>query len=176
MKEKYIDLYMGFAHDVAKLSYATRRQVGAVIVNDDTVIYGYNGTPEGWDNTCEDAVYNDRYIEQADGTWVDPKTNEVLHDFDEVYPHISPDGRRYYLKTRPEVLHAESNAIAKLARSVVNGEGAELFVTTSPCLECAKLIHQTKFKRVFFSEHYRTDDGIKFLEKAGIDIVHRPRQ
>lgn len=160
MKEKYIDLYMDFAERVADLSYAERKKVGAVIVNDDTVVYGYNGTPVGWDNCCEDKIY----MSLDAGGWLNP--DEIY----EMWPFEDELGR-YKLKTKPEVLHAESNAIGKLARSVVNGKGADLFVTLSPCLECAKLIHQTGIRRVFYREHYRDDEGIKFLEKSGIEVT-----
>lgn len=76
------------------------------------------------------------------------------------------------LKTKPEVLHAESNAIAKLAKSSNSGVGADLFVTHSPCIECAKLIHQSGIARVFFGNHYRDDSGINFLEKSGVEVKH----
>ena len=79
--------------------------------------------------------------------------------------------RRYRLVTRDEVLHAESNAIAKLAKSTESGDGADLFVTTAPCIHCAKLIHQTGIKRVWFGENYRDDAGIKFLEKSGVIVT-----
>lgn len=140
MKQKYIDLYMDWAKRTAQLSHARRLQVGAVIVKDDSVIsYGYNGMPAGWDNNCEDTVY------QQDGTTA--------------------------LKTKPEVLHAESNAIAKLAKSSNSGVGADLFVTHSPCLDCAKLIYQSGIRRVFFNQNYRDDSGIEFLEKSGVVVV-----
>ena len=141
MKEKFIKLYMDWACRCAKLSHARRLHVGAVIVKDDTVIsYGYNGMPAGWDNNCEDIVWN-------------------VHDGD------------YILKTKPEVLHAESNAIAKLAKSSNSGVGADLFVTHSPCLECAKLIYQSGIRRIFYGENYRDDSGIQFLEKSGVEVT-----
>jgi len=132
---------MDWARRAAELSHARRLHVGAVIVKDDTVIsYGYNGMPAGWDNNCE-------------------------------YEHYTlGNPNDYELKTRPEVLHAESNAIAKLAKSTNSGLGAELFVTHSPCLECAKLIYQSGIRRVYFSENYRDDSGVKFLEKSGIEV------
>lgn len=143
MKQKYIDLYMDWAFRSAELSHARRLHVGAVIVKDDTVIsYGYNGMPAGWDNDCE-------------------------------YEVIAEDGDDYetVLKTKPEVLHAESNAIAKLAKSHNSGLGADLFVTHSPCLDCAKLIYQSGIGRVYFNQHYRDDAGIQFLEKSGIKVT-----
>lgn len=139
MKQKYIDLYMDWAARAAELSHARRLHVGAVIVKDDTVIsYGYNGMPAGWDNNCENYVYNEN--------------NEMS------------------LKTKPEVLHAESNAIAKLAKSTNSGLGADLFVTHSPCMECSKLIFQSGIRRVFYAEDYRDDAGIKFLKLSGVEV------
>jgi dCMP deaminase len=139
MKQKYIDLYMDWARRTAELSHARRLQVGAVIVKDDTVIsYGYNGMPAGWDNNCEDEVY------QQDGT--------------------------AGLKTKLEVLHAESNAIAKLAKSTNSGLDADIFITHAPCLDCAKLIYQAGIRRVYFGQAYRDNAGIEFLEKSGITV------
>ena len=139
MKQKFIDMYMDWATRTAQLSHARRLQVGAVIVKDDSVIsYGYNGMPAGWDNNCEDDLY------QQDGS----------------------SG----LKTKPEVLHAESNAIAKLAKSQNSGLGADIFITHSPCLECAKLIYQAGIKRIWFRENYRDSKGIEFLTRSGIEI------
>jgi dCMP deaminase len=166
MKQKFIDLYMDWAKRVAQLSHAKRLNVGAVIVKDDTVIsYGYNGMPAGWDNNCEDKEWMDR----GAGGWLDP---------DEIYerwPYVewNEDGEeeyRYRLKTKPEVLHAESNAIAKLARSSNSGKDAEIFITHAPCIECAKLIYQSGIRRVYYNEEYRDDAGIKFLKQSGIDV------
>jgi len=139
VKQKFIDLYMDWAKRVSQLSYARRLNVGAVIVKDDTVIsYGYNGMPAGWDNNCEEKIWD--------------KTGD------------------YELKTKPEVLHAESNALAKLARSNNSGLDADIFITHSPCIECAKLIYQSGIRRVFYGENYRDDAGIKFLEKSGVTV------
>jgi dCMP deaminase len=168
MKEKFIDLYMDWARRCSELSHARRLHVGAVIVKDDTVIsYGYNGMPAGWDNDCED------YDWCSGGGWLSPE------EIDAGWPHegtyLDADGNviegRYRLKTKPEVLHAESNAIAKLAKSNNSGLGADLFVTHSPCLDCAKLIFQSGISRVFYSENYRDDSGVKFLEKSGVDVI-----
>lgn len=172
MKQKFIDLYMDFARRVAKLSHARRLQVGAVIVKDDTVIsYGYNGMPAGWDNNCELT----EFMPSDAGEYLDP--TEILAK----WPF---EGRfwvggqevitRYRLKTKPEVLHAESNAISKLAKSTNSGSDADLFLTHSPCIECAKLIYQSGIRRVFYSENYRDDAGIKFLEKSNITIEKLP--
>ena len=141
MKEKFIKLYMDWASRTAQLSHARRLQVGAVIVKDDSVIsYGYNGMPAGWDNDCEDQIYEE-------------------------------DGFHITLKTKPEVLHAESNAIAKLAKSTNSGLGADLFVTHMPCLDCAKIIYQSGISRVWYGANYRDDSGVKFLEKSGVGVT-----
>lgn len=143
MKQKYIDLYMDWAARTAQLSHARRLQVGAVIVKDDSVIsYGYNGTPSGWDNNCE-------------------------------YEIIVEDGDDYAteLKTRPEVLHAESNAIAKLAKSTSSGECASIFITHAPCHNCAKLIYQSGISSVYYRNAYRDTSGIDFLTKSNVKVT-----
>ena len=149
---------MDWARRAAQLSPARRLNVGAVIVKDDTVIsYGYNGTPAGWDNNCENTVY---------------VLNEEVMGTDMVglgYTQTE-NGNWSKLKTKPEVLHAESNAIAKLAKSTNSGLNADLFVTHSPCLECAKLIFQSGIRRVFYAEDYRDDSGIQFLNKSGVTV------
>jgi len=148
MKPKFQQLYMDWAHRAAELSYARRLKVGAVVVKDDTVIsYGYNGMPAGWDNNCETPVT------RVVGTAPDG------HDLVELE-----------LVTKPEVLHAESNAIAKLAKSHNSGLGAELFVTHSPCIQCAKLIYQSGIARVYYGANYRDDAGISFLKQSGIEV------
>ena len=136
---------MDWAHRCAQLSHAKRLQVGAVIVKDDSVIsYGYNGMPAGWDNNCEDEI------------------GHVLDDANNIV--------EIRLKTKPEVLHAESNAVAKLARSINSGNGADIFITHAPCLDCAKLVYQAGIKRVYFGTAYRDDAGIKFLKQSGVTI------
>lgn len=165
MKEKFINLYMDWAERCSELSHARRRKVGAVIVKNDTVIsYGYNGMPAGWDNNCEDIVWD-----SGAGGWLDPEEFDTQYPF-EMWNEQAKSNVRYGLKTKPEVLHAESNAIAKLAKSPNSGEGADLFVTTAPCLDCAKLIYQSGISRVWFGEQYRTDSGIEFLKKSGIQV------
>lgn len=130
---------MDVAKTFAELSHARRLHVGAIVVKDDRIIsIGYNGMPAGWDNNCEDEIWD--------------KTGD------------------YELKTKPEVLHAETNAIAKLAKSTESGDGADLFVTHAPCIECAKLIYQSGIRRVFYGKAYRDDSGIKFLEKSGVTV------
>ena len=128
---KFDDKYLRMARIWASNSYCKRRQVGALIVKDNMIISdGYNGTPAGFENICEDE-------------------NGV---------------------TKPYVLHAEANAITKVARSGNSAEGATLYVTASPCMECSKLIIQSGISRVVYSEAYRLDDGIKLLERAGVEV------
>ena len=125
--------YLRMARIWAENSYCQRRQVGAIIVKDQMIISdGFNGTPSGFENVCED----------ESGT------------------------------TNPYVLHAEANAISKVARSYNSSNGATLYVTASPCLECAKLIIQAGIKRVVFNELYRITDGIDLLKRAGIECVY----
>jgi dCMP deaminase len=166
MKQKYIDLYMDWAKRASELSHARRLHVGAVIVKDDTVIsYGYNGMPAGWDNNCEDRVYD-----TGAGGWLDPEEFESMYPYTE-WNEDAEEEYRYGLKTKPEVLHAETNAIAKLARSSNSGLDADIFITHAPCLDCAKLIYQSGIRRVYFNQNYRDDAGIKFLEASGIEIT-----
>ena len=166
MKQKFIDLYMDWAKRCAQLSHAVRLQVGAVIVKNDSVIsYGYNGMPAGWDNNCEDVVWD-----SGAGGWLDPDEFDAKYPYEGWHEGAQRDVR-YGLKTKPEVLHAESNAIAKLAKSNNSGNGADLFVTHMPCLNCAKLIYQSGISRVYYGENYRDDSGIKFLEKSGVDVI-----
>jgi dCMP deaminase len=167
MKQKYIDLYMDWAERTAHLSYAKRLQVGAVIVKDDSVIsYGYNGMPSGWDNNCEDK----EFMSGDAGGWLDPD------EIEERWPFVATsdeDGTyigRYRLKTKPEVLHAESNAISKLAKSSNSGRDADIFITHAPCLNCAKLIYQSGISSVYYRNSYKDVAGIEFLEKSGIEV------
>ena len=158
MKEKLKQAYMKTAETFAELSHARRLHVGAIVVKDDRIIsIGYNGMPAGWDNDCEFKDYPDKWTK-----------NEYV-DFD--YPLQDDDGAYYRLKTRPEVLHAETNAIAKLAKSNESGMGATMFITHAPCLDCAKLIYQSGIKSVFYREAYRDDAGSQFLKKSGIEIT-----
>ena len=132
------ETYLSMADTWAKLSKARRKQVGCLIVKDGAIISdGYNGTPSGFDNNCEDE---------------DPK---------------SFDGE---LITKPEVLHAESNAITKLAKSTQSSDGATLYNTISPCVECSKLIIQSGINRVVYKYWYKSNDGIKLLERANIKV------
>ena len=154
MKTKLKQAYMNTAKTFAELSHAQRLHVGCIIVKDDRIIsIGYNGMPAGWDNTCENKVYaNEWSIDNAH--W----------DYQE------EDGTVYNLKTKPEVLHAETNAIAKLARSSDSGLGADLFVTHAPCLDCAKLIYQSGISRVWYGSAYRDHAGVDFLQKSGVEV------
>lgn len=147
MKQKFIDLYMDWAARVSELSHARRLHVGAVIVKDDTVIsYGYNGMPSGWDNNCE---------------------NEVV----DTYAGFEGAITNTKLVTKPEVLHAERNALDKLAkRGGVGGVDASMFITHAPCLECAKSIYGAGIKEIYYKDQYRSTDGIEFLQKCGVKI------
>ena len=130
---KFDQRYLDMARIWAQNSYCQRRQVGALVVKNNMIISdGYNGTPSGFENVCED-------------------DNGV---------------------TKPYVLHAEANAITKLARSSNNSEGSTIYITASPCIECAKLIIQAGIKRVVYGEKYRLMDGIELLERAGIEVVY----
>ena len=159
MKEKYIKAHMKAASVYAELSTAQRLQVGCVIVKDNTIIgIGYNGMPSGWDNRCELKEYVLKEECQATNEWM--KKNgfqETAHGWSR-------------LKSKPEVLHAETNAIAKVSRSTNSSEGASLFVTHAPCLDCAKIIHQAGIKEVYYQETYRTEAGIQFLKQCGIKV------
>jgi dCMP deaminase len=144
MKSKFIDAHMKVAETYANLSSATRLKVGCVIVKNDTIIgIGYNGMPSGWDNVCEE---------------VDTPT----------LPYLQGDGPT--LKTKKEVIHAEINAISKVARSTNSSDGADMFITHAPCIECAKTLFQSGIKKVFYRDTYRTEDGLKFLEKCDVYV------
>ena len=150
MKQKYIEAHMKTAEVYAELSSARRLHVGCVVVKDNTIIgIGYNGMPSGWDNDCEYRNYR---------------------DLDENYQFLDEDGTTYSLRTRPEVLHAETNAIAKIARSTNSSEGSTLFVTHAPCLDCSKIIHQSGINSVYYRNSYRDTNGIDFLKQCGINV------
>ena len=159
---------MKTAETFAELSHARRLHVGAIVVKQDRIIsIGYNGMPASWDNNCE---YED-YMSRDAGGWLDPNEIEERWPFKE--EDIHPDlgyARRYALKTKPEVLHAETNAIAKLAKSNDSGMDATMFVTHAPCLDCAKLIYQSGISSVLYRNSYRDTGGITFLEKSGITV------
>lgn len=166
------EYYISLAQETAKLSRARRLQVGAVIVTtDDAMLYGWNGTPAGWDNVCEDRVW----MNQDAGGWLNPDEIEQTWPYTEYSDFSDEDGNpfvigRYNLKTKPEVLHAEMNCLSKLAKSTLSGKGASLFLTHSPCMDCAKAVYQAGIEHVFYVEDYRSDDGIVFLKRCGINI------
>ena len=166
MKDKFRDAYMKVAETFAALSSARRLHVGAIVVKDDRIIsIGYNGMPSGWDNDCEDK----EYMSVDAGGWLDlDEIEERWPNKEQMLPKEDNRWRRYALKTKPEVLHAETNAIAKLAKSTESGMGATLFITHAPCLDCAKLIYQSGINSVLYRNSYRSDDGIKFLQKASV--------
>lgn len=141
--------HMEAAHVYANLSHGRRAKVGCVIVKDNRIIsIGYNGMPSGWDNNCEDE------------DWPIWAKNEKK--IDPIYVK---------LKTKPEVLHAETNAIAKVARSNENCDGATLYTTMLPCLDCAKLIYQSGIKEVFYVDVYsKGTAGLEFLHKCNIPV------
>ncbi|WP_430410724.1 deoxycytidylate deaminase [Kordia sp.] len=132
---KYDHAYLRMAKEWGKLSYCKRKQVGAIVVKDRMIISdGYNGTPSGFENFCED--------EEGYTKWY--------------------------------VLHAEANAILKVAASTQSCVDATLYITMSPCKECSKLIHQSGIKRVVYVDAYKDDSGIQFLQKAGVEVEHIP--
>lgn len=159
MKEKFINFYLEVAEQTAKLSHAVRLKVGAVVVKDNNILsFGYNGMPAGMPNNCEDIEYVD----------------ECGQDYDEmiskgyVFGAVS-DVAGYTRKvTKPEVIHAEANAIAKLARQNGSGQDATMFITHAPCVECAKLIIQSGIKTVYWKTQYRDSTGTELLNKANV--------
>ena len=141
IKPKFVKYFANIAEETAKLSSAIKLQVGCVIVKDNRILsVGYNGTPSGWDNECEEVI-----------KW--------------------PNGDIKFLTTKPEVLHAEANALMKLCQSTESSKGATLFVTHTPCIECAKLIYQAGISQVYYINQYDATKGCgqEFLEKAGIE-------
>ena len=143
---------MDVAERFAKLSSAKRLQVGAIVVKDDRIIsIGYNGMPAGWTNDCEDRVYADAW-----------SINNNHWDYQE------EDGTVYNLKTKPEVIHAEANAIAKLAKGNESGDGSMMFLTHAPCIDCAKQMYAMGVKTVYYRDSYKNTDGLTFLEKCDI--------
>lgn len=161
---------MDVAERTSQLSYAIRLKVGAIIVKDDRIIsIGYNGMPSNWNNTCEDVVW-------------DPE-NETLNEeeYKQKYPYkmFNETAQRLVgcgLKTKPEVLHAETNAISKLAKSNEAGSNATLFCTHAPCLDCAKLIYQSGISHVYYRTQYRSIDGVNFLTMSGVHVTQHTVQ
>jgi dCMP deaminase len=144
MKDKFKQAYMKTAQTFAELSHARRLKVGCIIVKDDRII---------------SIGYNG-----MPAGWDNNCEHEIKW----------PNGEVRFLETKAEVLHAESNAVAKLARSVESGDGATLFVTHSPCIDCAKLIYQSGIKRLFYAEQYRDVTGIEFLQNSGVVVEQLP--
>jgi dCMP deaminase len=140
IKEKYLGAYMKTARVFAELSTAKRKQVGAVVVKDDRII---------------SIGYNG-----MPSGWDNNCEDEISY----------PDAHGVTLKTKPEVLHAEMNSLSKLAKSTESGDGASMFITCAPCMDCAKMIFQSGIKEVFYGEDYRDDVGILFLNKCGITV------
>ena len=143
LPSKFANAQMKAAEVYSQLSSAVRLQVGCVVVKDNTIIgIGYNGMPSGWDNNCED---------------------EIIIEEDEKFIKG--------LKTKPEVLHAETNALAKIARSTNSSDGASMFITHAPCLDCAKLVYQSGIKSVYYRNSYKNTDGIDFLNKCNVEVI-----
>lgn len=152
MKSKFINAHMKVAATYAQLSPAKRLKVGAIVVKDDRIIsIGYNGTPPGWDNVCEDILYTSPWQDELPGG----------------------ENVTFTMKTKPEVIHAEANAIAKLAKSSESGDGATMFITHAPCMECAKLIFSAGIKSVFYKEEYRDTSGVSFLAKCDVKVMRQ---
>ena len=168
MKEKFIKAYMQTAKVFAELSTAVRLKVGAIVVKDNRIIsIGYNGTPAGWDNTCEEIEWCNA------GGWLSPE--EIEEGWPYTGTYVDANGNemqgRYRLKTKPEVIHAERNCLDKLARGNEGGHGAYMFITHAPCLECAKSIYGAGIAHVFYDKEYRSEDGLNFLQKSGVKIT-----
>lgn len=148
LKERWIQYYAKIAKETALLSSAKKLKVGCVIVRDNRILsVGYNGTPSGWDNACETYIGS---FEEREGM----PTDSSLYE------------------TKPEVLHAEANALMKLCQSTESSQSAALFVTHTPCIECAKLIYQASISKVYYINDYDATKGSgkDFLEKAGIEV------
>ena len=156
LPSKFANAHMKAAEVYSQLSSAVRLKVGCVVIKDNTIIgIGYNGMPSGWTNDCENKVF-------ANAWSVD---NEVWEYQEE------DSGHPYNLKTKPEVLHAETNALAKIARSTNSSDGASMFITHAPCLDCAKLVYQSGIKSVYYRNSYKNTDGIDFLNKCNVEVT-----
>ena len=157
MRPKFVKYFMDFADLTASLSYAKRLKVGAVIVKDNGQIIGngYNGMPSGWDNNCEIETYAMQEVSSYRLYGQEVTTYQT---------------RVPVLKTRPEVIHAESNALIKVARSTESSEGATMFCTHAPCMDCAKLIYQAGIKTLYDKEQYRDDAGLMFLRVNEVNV------
>jgi dCMP deaminase len=162
MKYKHIKAHMKVAHIYAECSSAVRLKVGAIVVKDNRIIsIGYNGTPVGWEsNECE---YKD-YMDSDAGGWLD------LEEIETRWPFNDDEGR-YALKTKPEVMHAERNAIDKLAKGSESSVDSVIFVTHAPCMECAKSIHGAGITALYYTTDYRDTAGIEFLKQCNIEVI-----
>jgi dCMP deaminase len=148
MKQKWIDAFMDTAERFAELSSAVRLKVGAVVVQENRIIsIGYNGMPAGWTNECEHVV---------DVAKTDPRYD---------YNNFTKE-----LKTKDEVIHAEANAISKLARDGERTAGATMFCTHAPCIQCAKIIYGAGINTFYYRSQYRDNDGLEFLKKCNIQV------
>ena len=168
MKQKFLDYYMAIAQQTASLSTARRLQVGSVIVKNHKILAtGYNGTPSGWDNSCEEIEWC------SAGGWLSPQ--EIEEDWPYEGTYIDDAGNevrgRYRLVTKDIVLHSEMNALTKVARSTESSDDSIMFCTHAPCLECAKAIYQSGVKKLYWRDQYRSEDGLRFLEKSGVEVA-----
>lgn len=170
--------YLKIAYLWAENSYAERNKVGAIIVKDNAIISdGYNGMPAGFDNCCE--IWEPQYgcwkkaqEEDMRGIGCEGEVRDIIVDGYVKLTCKHPFHCKYAkCTTKPEVLHAEANAITKLAKSTQSSDGATLYVTLSPCIDCAKLIIQSGIKKVVYGEIYRSDAGLKLLQKVGIETI-----
>lgn len=158
---KFDHFYMGVANNASLMSHAIRAKVGAVIANGHHLIdYGYNGMPEGMDNECEDRIFASEFEIQRLGT-----------GFRDEFPFFHQGMGNYYkLVTKPEVLHAEENAILKIAKTGGKADGASIYCTLSPCIRCARMIHRVGIKKVFYNKIH-DQHGIDFLKARGIETI-----
>ena len=162
MNPKFIRHYMDVAELTSKLSYANRLKVGAVFVSTEGVMStGVNGMPSGGSNECENKVY----MESGAGGWIDPE--DILAQ----WPYMDAEKKRYKLVTKSECSHAEENLFAKMMRQGVSTIGGTIFVTTSPCIHCAKIIVGSGVVAVYYRSKYRDDAGINWLLRNGVTVV-----
>jgi len=173
-KLEYDIVYMNVAKNISTLSYAIRNKVGCIIVSEDGQILsqGFNGTPTGFNNECEipECIYGENHCAITGKLKRDQLSLKFCNNI------LSNDSKNKYrcnfldMKTKPEVLHAESNAISKCAKHRSSTLNSTMYVTLSPCIDCAKLIIQAGIKRLVFSELYRNQDGLELLKKSNILI------
>jgi dCMP deaminase len=160
IKERYKKVYYNIAQEISSLSYANRLKVGAIIVKDNRIIsIGFNGTPPNWDNECEEMLvaYDERDLYFEEDQWT-----------------FNKETKQYTrLKTKPELIHAEMNSLHKLASSNESGNNASMFCTHSPCIECAKGVVMSGIKDFYYIDKYRSEDGLSFLLKSGINVEQR---